>query len=129
VLLQVRSRGTGQAMGRTSAPGWCHDGGVVDEDSRTQPRPVAALALTFATLVGLLTFGYGFLTAYMLNDQVGPADHVRFLMPVAIGALVATALTAVIVHHDRPWDRAVRASLLWCVVPTAAVAAVIVLIV
>ena len=48
------------------------------------------MALAFTLPIGVLTFAYGFVSAYMLNDQIGSVEHLRFLTPVAAGALLST---------------------------------------
>ena len=64
-----------------------------DESVPRNGRP-AVVALAFTLPIGVVTFAYGFVSAYMLNDQIGSGEHLRFLTPVAAGALLSTTLTA-----------------------------------
>lgn len=98
---------------------------IHDEPAPRRSRP-GLLALTFAAPIGVLTFAYGFVSAYMLNDQVGLEDHLRFLTPVALGALLSTALTATLLGRDRGREQALVTALAWCCGTTASAAAVIV---
>ena len=105
-----------------------------DEPSSTTGR-VALLALAFTVPIGVLTFASGFVSAYMLNDQIDSQDHLRFLTPVVAGALLSTALTAAQLRRDRAAaqlrrdrgsEQAVLTALGWCCGTTALAAAVVV---
>ena len=96
-----------------------------DEPSSTTGR-AALLALAFTVPIGVLTFAYGFVSAYMLNDQIDSQDHLRFLTPVVAGALLSTALTAAQLRRDRGSEQAVLTALGWCCGTTALAAAVVV---
>ena len=71
------------------------------------------MALAFTLPIGVLTFAYGFVSAYMLNDQIGSGEHLRFLTPVAAGALLSTTLTAALLRRDRGSGQALLTALAW----------------
>jgi hypothetical protein len=96
-----------------------------DEPAVRGGRP-GLLALTFTVPIGMVTFVYGFLTAYMLNDQIGSEDHLRFLTPVAAGVLLSTALTATLLGRDATRQHPLATALAWCCGTTAAAAVVVV---
>jgi hypothetical protein len=126
VLLQVRGRRVGETIRHASTLGASHAGGVTENQQRRRAYRAAPLGLAFSVPIGLITFAYGFVSTYMLNDQIDRADHLRFLVLVTAGALLASTLTAVLLGRDRPWDRAVADALLWCCGPTLVMASIVI---
>jgi zinc transporter ZupT len=102
---------------------------VTYDDPVPRNGRAALLAWGFTVPIGVLTFAYGFVSAYMLNDQIDSQDHLQFLTPVAAGALLSTALTAALLRRDRGGEHALLAALAWCCGTTAVAAAVVIALV